>query len=115
MTTLTTEAASAQTDAPVAAVPLVARPPRPALDHTVQPGDDLWSLAERYYGEGTGWHAIVEANPHLAGDTLAELAPGTISRPSADAHGAHANSTTIADSASSTGPSPRTASSGTPT
>jgi LysM repeat protein len=29
----------------------------------VQPGDDLWSLAERYYGDGRDWRKIAAANP----------------------------------------------------
>ena len=31
--------------------------------HEVQPGDDLWSLAERYYGNGPDWRRIAAANP----------------------------------------------------
>jgi LysM domain len=31
--------------------------------HLVQPGDDLWSLAERYYGDGREWRKIAAANP----------------------------------------------------
>jgi nucleoid-associated protein YgaU len=31
--------------------------------HLVQPGDDLWSLAERYYGDGRDWRKIAVANP----------------------------------------------------
>ena len=31
--------------------------------HVVQPGDDLWSLAERYYGDGRDWRKIAAANP----------------------------------------------------
>ena len=34
-----------------------------ALHHVVQAGDDLWSLAERYYGEGYDWRKIAAANP----------------------------------------------------
>lgn len=30
--------------------------------HTVQPGDDLWSLAERYYQDGSRWREIAAAN-----------------------------------------------------
>lgn len=33
--------------------------------HTVQPGDDLWSLAEQYYGHGSEWRRISAANPDL--------------------------------------------------
>jgi len=31
--------------------------------HVVQPGDDLWSMAERYYGDGREWRRIAQANP----------------------------------------------------
>lgn len=47
------------------------------VTHRVQLGDDLWSLAERYYGSGDQWRKIVEANPQLADDPLADLTPGT--------------------------------------
>lgn len=33
--------------------------------HTVRAGDDLWSLAEHYYGDGLGWRRIAQANPRL--------------------------------------------------
>ncbi|MFL6063963.1 MAG: LysM peptidoglycan-binding domain-containing protein, partial [Friedmanniella sp.] len=53
------------------------QPPKPAVaparastsltrrTHLVRPGDDLWSLAERYYGEGRQWRRIATANPDL--------------------------------------------------
>ena len=44
--------------------------------HAVVAGDDLWTLAQRYYGDGARWRSIVEANPDLAGDPLAELPDG---------------------------------------
>ncbi len=31
--------------------------------HVVELGDDLWSLAQRYYGRGTDWRRIAAANP----------------------------------------------------
>ncbi len=34
-----------------------------AKHHVVQTGDDLWSLAERYYGDGRDWRKIAAANP----------------------------------------------------
>ena len=34
-----------------------------AKHHVVQAGDDLWSLAERYYGDGRDWRKIAAANP----------------------------------------------------
>ena len=30
--------------------------------HVVEPGDDLWSLAQRYYGDGASWRRIAQAN-----------------------------------------------------
>ncbi|MET1007947.1 MAG: hypothetical protein ABWX96_20515, partial [Propionibacteriaceae bacterium] len=33
------------------------------VTHRVAPGDDLWSLAEHYYGEGRQWRKIAQANP----------------------------------------------------
>ena len=33
--------------------------------HVVRRGDDLWSLAERYYGRGRDWRRIATANPDL--------------------------------------------------
>ena len=56
-------------DTPEALNPTAAVAPRaPAGDHArhhhvVRPGDDLWSLAERYYGDGREWRKIAAANP----------------------------------------------------
>ncbi len=33
--------------------------------HVVRAGDDLWSLAERYYGDGRDWRKIATANPKI--------------------------------------------------
>ncbi|HOU91188.1 MAG TPA: LysM peptidoglycan-binding domain-containing protein, partial [Polyangiaceae bacterium] len=45
--------------------------------HVVASGDDLWSLAERYYGAGGSWRQIVAANPDLlAADPTADLVDG---------------------------------------
>ena len=41
--------------------------------HTVEAGDNLFALAERFYGDGGQWRAIAEANDLPAG---AVLAPG---------------------------------------
>ncbi len=38
---------------------------RDQITYTVQPGDDLWTLAERFYGDGMAWHKIADANPRL--------------------------------------------------
>lgn len=60
-----------------AAPAAAAEQPAPGVRHRVQAGDDLWSLAESYYGEGTQWRSIVVANPMLAQDPLAPLVEGT--------------------------------------
>ena len=44
--------------------------------HVVVAGDDLWSLAEHYFGKGTSWRLIAEANPWL--DPTARLDAGSI-------------------------------------
>lgn len=75
-----------QPPAPVTA-PAVVPPPAPPLaapadpavagtTHHVQPGDDLWSLAERYYGHGREWRRIAAANPRLLTGGPDRLQPG---------------------------------------
>nr|NLI49286.1 LysM peptidoglycan-binding domain-containing protein [Propionibacterium sp.] len=61
--------------APVVAVGVAAADD--AIVHVVERSDDLWSLAERYYGSGTEWRRIVRANPDLAADPTADLTVGT--------------------------------------
>lgn len=53
---------------PRAAGPTATRAADPPVDpstvvHEVQRGDDLWTLAERYYGQGRDWRRIAAANP----------------------------------------------------
>ncbi len=71
-----------------AAVPVAVQAPRvvePAgvadagsgvVVHRVTAGDDLWSLAEHFYGEGVQWRRIAAANAALADDPLAPLVAG---------------------------------------
>ena len=63
-------------EAPRTASPAGAAVKGHAVRHVVTTGDDLWTLAGRYYGEGTKWRAIVAANPELQDDPLAELPVG---------------------------------------
>lgn len=46
------------------------------LTHIVQRGDDLWSLAERYYGHGGQWRIISAANPGVLTGGPDRLEPG---------------------------------------
>lgn len=40
-------------------------PQQSGYQHRVTPTDDLWTLAERFYGDGRRWTVIAEANPEL--------------------------------------------------
>ncbi|GAB2593336.1 LysM peptidoglycan-binding domain-containing protein [Microlunatus antarcticus] len=46
-----------------APVPLSAPSGRRERAHVVRAGDDLWSLAQQYYGRGQDWRRIAAANP----------------------------------------------------
>jgi LysM repeat protein len=48
---------------PALAAPRAERVDDNGHPHFVQAGDDLWSLAERYYGDGRDWRKIAAANP----------------------------------------------------
>jgi DNA-binding SARP family transcriptional activator len=63
--------------------------------HTVEPGDTLWDLAVRYYGDGEAWHRIYGANrgqPQPDGRALSDpdlILPGwQLTIPAAPAPGA---------------------------
>lgn len=47
-----------------------------SLRYRVADGDDLWTLAERFYGEGAQWRKLADANPWL--DPARPLEAGTI-------------------------------------
>ena len=53
-----------------------ALPPTDGTRYTVERGDDLWSLAERFYGEGREWRKIAAANPDVLTGGPDRLAPG---------------------------------------
>ncbi|GAA2094300.1 hypothetical protein GCM10009841_04700 [Microlunatus panaciterrae] len=59
-------------------VPVVDEAPSTGSDtrHVVQPGDDLWSLAEHYYGNGRDWRRIAAANPSVLTGGPDRLQPG---------------------------------------
>lgn len=46
--------------------------------HTVAEGDDLWTLAEHYCGDGSQWRELLAANPTTVLSPLQPLSPGTL-------------------------------------
>lgn len=40
------------------------------VNHTVVEGDSFWTLAEKYYGDGSKWKQIAEANPEVTNHGL---------------------------------------------
>jgi LysM repeat protein len=63
--TLIIEPVQAATQSPAQAAPRTEQVDDRRHQHVVQPGDDLWSLAERYYGDGREWRKIAAANPKV--------------------------------------------------
>lgn len=47
-----------------------------SVQHRVREGDDLWSLAEHYYGKGDQWRRIAHANPSVLSGGPDRLEPG---------------------------------------
>lgn len=45
-------------------------PARPAATHTIAEGDSLFTLAQKYYGNGSSWQKIVDANKGLKPNNL---------------------------------------------
>jgi nucleoid-associated protein YgaU len=45
------------------AAPTTPAPSIPGVrTHVVQPGETLWGISQKYYGDGKGWHRIFSAN-----------------------------------------------------
>ncbi|HEU5486824.1 MAG TPA: LysM peptidoglycan-binding domain-containing protein, partial [Microlunatus sp.] len=64
--TTTTSAAVLTSSSQHGQTPAAQQPATASATHyTVQRGDDLWSLAERFYGEGREWRQIAAANPEV--------------------------------------------------
>ncbi|MGV8846811.1 LysM peptidoglycan-binding domain-containing protein [Tessaracoccus sp.] len=53
-------------------------PPSNVRGYVVQPGDELWGVAERELGSGLEWRMITQSNPGMTVDTA--LVPGTTIR-----------------------------------
>lgn len=74
--------------------------------HTVRESDWLWTLAERYYGDGAQWTKIANANPGIDPDELAvgqklEIPDAKPSEGSAEATAGHRHTVRAGESLSS--------------
>ncbi|UFN45205.1 LysM peptidoglycan-binding domain-containing protein [Nocardioides okcheonensis] len=49
-----------------------------AFDHTVKPGESLWSIAAQHLGEGSRFTEVVELNRDIIGDKPGFLRPGWV-------------------------------------
>jgi nucleoid-associated protein YgaU len=56
------------------------RPPeaRPERTYTVRPGDSLWKIAKRQYGDGNDWSRLYEANRETIGANPDLIHPGQV-------------------------------------
>src|SRR2546428_430742 len=52
--------------------------PTPGSNYTVQPGDTLFSIAQRAYGDGNKWQIIYDANKQVIGSDPNLIHPGQI-------------------------------------
>lgn len=58
--------AAGETETPVTpSEPTESSEPQTGSTYTVQPGDCLWSISQRFYGTGTRWNVIYEANKSI--------------------------------------------------
>ena len=58
--------AAGETETPATpSEPTESSEPQTGSTHTVQPGDCLWSISQRFYGTGTRWNVIYEANKSI--------------------------------------------------
>ena len=46
------------------------------VEYVVQPGDTLWAIAQKAYGNGNEWTAIYSRNKDIIGDNPNVLTPG---------------------------------------
>jgi nucleoid-associated protein YgaU len=71
---------AAKPSPPALASPVASPSPRalgPEQDYTVESGDTLATIAQKFYGEPTQWRRIYEANRSAIGDNPDQLKLGT--------------------------------------
>jgi LysM repeat protein len=59
-------------------VKVEAKQERATVDHSVKPGESLWSIAEDHFGDGARYKEIAELNPDLLGSRPSFLEPGWV-------------------------------------
>lgn len=74
------EAARKEAEAKAAAEQAAAKPRYTQFiaEHTVQPGDNLSFISERYYGTQANFRIIYEANREVIGDNMSLIRPGQV-------------------------------------
>ena len=56
----------------------MAEQPKAGSDYTVQPGDTLWSIAQRAYNDSEDWDTIYQANKQVIGNNPNLIKPGQV-------------------------------------
>src|SRR5579859_2041362 len=59
-------------------IPVLTPAPTPGSHYTVQPGDSLFSIAQRAYGDGNLWQKIYDANKQVIGVDPNDIQPGEV-------------------------------------
>ena len=68
---------------------------RATVDHSVRPGESLWSIAEDHFGDGARYNEIAELNRNLLGSRPSFLEPGWVLKLPAPDSGAPAHAYTV--------------------
>ncbi|QSR30173.1 hypothetical protein CFI00_06515 [Nocardioides sp. S5] len=76
-------------------VKVEAKQERATVDHSVKPGESLWSIAEDHFGDGARYKEIAELNRNLLGSRPSFLEPGWVLKLPAPAGGAPAHTYTV--------------------
>ncbi|MFC5178280.1 LysM peptidoglycan-binding domain-containing protein [Nocardioides taihuensis] len=77
-------------------VKVEAKQERATVDHSVKPGESLWSIAEDHFGDGARYKEIAELNRDLLGSRPSFLEPGWVLKlPAAPDSGASAHAYTV--------------------
>lgn len=76
-------------------VKVEAKQERATVDHSVKPGESLWSIAEDHFGDGARYKEIAELNRDILGSRPSFLEPGWVLKLPAPDGGAPAHAYTV--------------------